>query len=62
MDRRVDAEASGITFGHHAPVVDDDDRVGASHGLAIRLGKGAVERRLQACLVRRDDLRPRDVG
>ncbi len=60
--RRVDAEALGIAFRHHAPVVDDDDRVGASHGLAIRLGKGPVERRLQAGLGRRDDLRSRDVG
>jgi hypothetical protein len=62
VDGRLDAEAVGIPLRHDAPVTNDDDRVSPSQGLAVRLREGPVERRLQACLGRRDDLGSRDVG
>jgi hypothetical protein len=62
VHRRVDAEAFGIALRDHAPAVDDDDRVSASHRLAIRLVEGPVERHPQAGLRRRDGLWSRNVG
>ena len=53
--RRIDADAVGITLGYDAPVLQDHDRPRMARRRFVRLGKGAVERGSQLRRLRRDD-------
>ena len=53
--RRIDADAVGITLGNDATILHDHDRPRMARRRLVRLGKGAVERGSQLRRLRRDD-------